>query len=222
VWLPARNGSLELLKKYVNLEAADWPLFVGWLTSALRPVGPHPILVLTGEQGAAKTKMLRVYRRFFDPNASPVRSQPKELRDLMIAARTSWLIAYDNITSLPTWFSNGQCGLSTVTGFTIRSLGTDDEEIIFVAERPIIIDGINDFVNQGDLADRSFFLNLPRISRSTRRTEEAFWAAVSRGGLVAREFGSADAAHNPFTSHLAACMPAPGVRRRSQDSGRPP
>ena len=83
--MPERGGSLELLKKYVNVEAADWPLFVGWLTAAVRPVGPHPILVLTGEQGAAKTTMLRVCRRLIDPNASPVRSQPKELRDLMIA-----------------------------------------------------------------------------------------------------------------------------------------
>ena len=108
----------------------------------------------------------------------------------MIAARKSWLMAYDNITSLPGWLSNGLCGLSTGTGFTIRSLGTDDEEIIFVAQRPIIINGINDFVEKADLGDRSFFLHLPRISRSSRRTEEAFWADFDRdcplilGGLL--------------------------------------
>ena len=71
--MPARGGSLELLKKYVNVEAADWPLFIGWLTAAVRPVGPHPDFGLTGEQGAAKTTMLRVCRRLIDPNASPVR-----------------------------------------------------------------------------------------------------------------------------------------------------
>ena len=122
------------MKKYVNVEADDWPLFIGWLTAAVRPVGPHPILVLTGEQGAAKTTMLRLCRRLIDPNASPVRSQPKELRDLMIAARKSWLLAYDNISALPGWLSNGFCGLSTGTGFSIRSLGTDDDETIFVAQ----------------------------------------------------------------------------------------
>ena len=70
-------------------------------------MGPHPILVITGEQVVAKTTMLRVCRRLIDPNASPVRAQPKELRDLMIAARKSWLMAYDNITTLPTWLSSG-------------------------------------------------------------------------------------------------------------------
>ena len=188
--MPVRGGSLELLKKYVNVEAADWPLFVGWLTAAVRPVGPHPILVLTGEQGTAKTTMLRVCRRLIDPNASPVRSQPKELRDLMIAARKSWLMAYDNVTSLPGWLSNGLCGLSTGSGFSIRSVGTNDEEIIFVAQRPIIINGISDFVDKADLGDRSFFLHLPRISRAMRRTEEAFWTDFDRdwplilGGLL--------------------------------------
>jgi hypothetical protein len=188
--VPARGGSLELLKKYVNVEEADWTLFIGWLTAALTPVGPHPILVVTGEQGAAKSTMLRVCRRLIDPNASPVRTQPKELRDLMIAARKSWLMAYDNITTLPAWLSNGLCGLATGTGFTIRSLGTDDDETIFVAQRPIIMNGISDFVEKADLGDRSFFLHLPRIPRSTRQTERAFWADFDRecplilGGLL--------------------------------------
>ena len=70
-------------------------------------MGPHPILAITGEQGAAKTTMLRVCRRLIDPNASPVSAHAKELRDLMIAARKSWLMAYDNITTLPVWLANG-------------------------------------------------------------------------------------------------------------------
>jgi hypothetical protein len=53
--LPVEGGSLELLKKYVNVEDYDWPLFIGRLRCSLRPVGPHPILVATGEQGADKT-----------------------------------------------------------------------------------------------------------------------------------------------------------------------
>jgi hypothetical protein len=178
--VPERGGSLELLKKYVNADDSDWPLFIGWLTGSLRPVGPHPILVVTGEQGAAKTTLLRICRRLIDPNASPVRAQPIELRDLMIAARKSWLLAYDNITKLPVWLSNGLCGLATGTGFTIRSLGTDDDEAIFVAQRPIIINGISDFVEKADLGDRSFYLHLPRISDLTRRTEQAFWADFDR------------------------------------------
>ncbi len=31
--MPARDGSVELLKKYVNVDERDWPLFTGWLTA---------------------------------------------------------------------------------------------------------------------------------------------------------------------------------------------
>jgi hypothetical protein len=97
---------------------------------------------------------------------------------------------YDNITSVPEWFSNGLCGLSTGTGFTIRAGNTDDEEIIFAAERPVVLTGIGDFVNRDDLADRSLFLHLPPILKTGRRTEKAFWADFHRdypeilGGLL--------------------------------------
>jgi hypothetical protein len=46
-------------------------------------------------------------RWLIDASASPVRAQPRVLRNLMIAARKSWLMAYDNITTLPAWLSNG-------------------------------------------------------------------------------------------------------------------
>ncbi len=51
---------------------------------------------------------------------------------------------------------------------------------IFVAERPIILDGIDDFVVAPDVTDRSFFLHAPPITRGARRTEEAFWAEFER------------------------------------------
>ena len=85
--MPAHDGSLELLKKYINIEDSDWPLFIGWLTAALRPIGPHPILVVIAEQGAAKSTTIQVCRRLIDPSSSPVRYQPVEIRDLMVAAR---------------------------------------------------------------------------------------------------------------------------------------
>ena len=44
--MPIRDGSIDLLRPYVNLTEADFRLMVTWLTAVLRPVGPYPILVL--------------------------------------------------------------------------------------------------------------------------------------------------------------------------------
>ena len=48
--VPARGGSIDLLRSYVNLTEPDFRLMIAWLTAAMRPVGPYPVLVLNGEQ----------------------------------------------------------------------------------------------------------------------------------------------------------------------------
>ena len=45
------------LRPFLNVaDEGDYRLLVTWLLAALRPCGPYPILVLHGEQGAAKSK----------------------------------------------------------------------------------------------------------------------------------------------------------------------
>jgi hypothetical protein len=43
-------------------------------------------LVLHGEQGSAKTTAGRMLRGLIDPNVSPLRTQPRDEGDLLIAA----------------------------------------------------------------------------------------------------------------------------------------
>ena len=74
-----RDGSLAPLLKYVNVEHADLPLLIGWLTAALRPTGPHPILVITGEQGSAKSTLARICRLLVDPHSAPSAPSPKTI-----------------------------------------------------------------------------------------------------------------------------------------------
>ena len=58
--VPESGGTINLLRPYVNLGELDFRLFVAWLTSAIRPSGPYPPLVLYGEQGSAKTTLAKV------------------------------------------------------------------------------------------------------------------------------------------------------------------
>jgi hypothetical protein len=55
-------------------------------------------------------------------------------------------------------------------------LYTDDEEIIFSARRPIILNGIDDIATRGDLQERSILVSLPSILEEERREENAFWS----------------------------------------------
>ena len=175
--LPNRDGSIDLLRPYVNLAEPDFRLMIAWLTAALRPVGPYPVLVLNGEQASGKSTLARILRLLIDPQACPVLALPKSTRDLMATALNGWLLVYENISTIADWLSDGVCQLAFGGGFASRTLFTNDERTIIYAQRPVILVGIDDFVTRGDLRDRSVFLNLNAIPRSRRRTESSIWPA---------------------------------------------
>jgi hypothetical protein len=177
---PVKDGSVDQLRQFINVSDEDWPLVVAWLLAAMRPVGPYPVLCLHGEQGSAKTTTARVLRSLVDPNSSPVRCEPREPRDLMIAAKNGWVIALDNLSRLPVWLSDGLCRLSTGGGFSTRMLYENDEEIIFDSMRPVILNGIEELATRGDLLDRSLLVNLPAIPEHRRRNEAEFWGDFER------------------------------------------
>jgi hypothetical protein len=173
---PEPGGSLDDLRKLLNLDDGDqFTLIVGFLSGALMPGQPQPALVANGEQGSGKTTVSRVVKALIDPSAAPVRSEPKEVRDLMIAARNNHLLVLDNLSHLPNWLSDALCRLATGGGFTTRELYTDDGEVIFDARRPMILNGIEDFVTRGDLLERSILLRLPSIPEDKRVPESQFW-----------------------------------------------
>jgi hypothetical protein len=107
----------------------------------------------------------------FDPNGSPLRSQPKEERDLMIAANASWIIGLDNLSSVRDSFSDALCRISTGGGLGTRTLYSDDEETILDVKRPVLIASIADVLRRGDALDRAIIVRLNPVSESDRRTE---------------------------------------------------
>ena len=57
--IPVPGGSVELLRPFLNIRSdGDFVLVVAWALSCLRDRGPYPVLVLSGEQGSAKSTFL--------------------------------------------------------------------------------------------------------------------------------------------------------------------
>jgi hypothetical protein len=143
--------------------------------ATLRHGGPYPLLAVSGEQGSAKTVLSKVLRALIDPNAAPVRSAPREERDLFIAASNGHLLAFDNLSDIPTGLSDALCRLASGGSFAVRQLYTDQDEVLFQAARPAIVNGIEDVITRPDLADRAIFLTLPPVKDEQRRPEKAMW-----------------------------------------------
>jgi putative DNA primase/helicase len=173
---PEQGGLIEELRRFVNASDDDFMMVVAWLVASLRHYGPYPILALNGEQGSGKSVVSRMLRSLVDPSAAPIRAVPKDDRDLVVSAGNSWVLAFDNLSSVPAWLSDALCRLATGSGFATRMLHTDNAEAIFEAARPIILNGIPSLTDRPDLADRALTIHLKAIPESERRPEDELLA----------------------------------------------
>jgi hypothetical protein len=174
---PVKGGSIDDLRRLLNVRKRDWPLLLAFLTYSLRPFGPYVILKIRGEQGSAKSTTIRVLRQLVDPNDAPARTKPRNEHDLAIAAENSWLCCLDNLSFIGTEISDAICRLATTgIGFATRRLYTNSDETLLNASRPIIMAGIEDVGSRSDLLDRSILIELPAIPEGQRRDEKSFWA----------------------------------------------
>jgi hypothetical protein len=194
---PIPGGNVDELKTFVNVKSEDqFALIKAWLVAALRPTGPYPVLAFIGEHGSAKSTNEEICRALIDPNVAMLRAEPSSPRDVMIAASNSWMIALDNLTDLDPWLSDCLCRLATGGGFSTRELYTDGDEIIFDAERPVMLNGIDAVIRRPDLLDRAMILDLPRIPDGGRRRRDELWRAfeTSRPRLLGALLTAASAA----------------------------
>ena len=177
---PEPGGTIELLRPFLNVNKDDFILVVAWALAVLRNCGPYPVIALSGEQGSAKSTFSAILRALLDPSTAPLRALPREDRDLFIAASNRHLLAFDNISRLPAWISDTLCRLATGGGFAVRQLYTDQDEVLFDATRPVILNGIEEIVTRADLADRSIFLTLEPIPEERRRPEAELWTEFDK------------------------------------------
>jgi len=192
---PLPGGDLSLLRQHFNLkDDAQWHLMAGWLIGTLNPHGSCPLLILHGEQGAAKSTATRMLRQVIDPNVSDLRSTPKTVDDLIIAAKNGAVCAFDNFSNIPDWLSDAFCRLATGAGLSKRELYSDAEEVIITAKRPTLINAINTVATRSDLLDRSILVELLPISEL--KSELRVWSDFERdhpailGGLLNAASGS--------------------------------
>jgi putative DNA primase/helicase len=155
----------------------DFMMVVAWLVAALWGRRPYPVLVLNGEQGTGKSVFSRMIRSLVDPNAAPIRALSKHEHDLAVSAGNSWVLAFDNISSVPSLLSDALAGLATGRGFATRKHYTGREEEIFQASRPILLNGIPLLTERADLADRTLTIHLAVIPDDARRPEDELFAA---------------------------------------------
>lgn len=152
---PTRGGSLEGLHALVNLTDEEFRLAVGWVVAAYICDIPHPILLVQGEQGTAKSSLVRSLLALVDPQPAADREAPANQREWAIFARASWAFSFDNLTDIPEWLSNSLCKGVTGDAVLQRVLHSDEDIAVFSFQRVIAMTTIAiRSTLAGDLVDR--------------------------------------------------------------------
>ena len=173
---PERGGSITTLRSFLNLSTEDdLAMIVAWLLAALCDRGPYPVLVLGGEAGAGKSTFMAMMQALIDPSSARLRSLPAGEPALIAAAHDSHVLAFDNLSSLPGWFSDALCRMVSGGGFTVRRDGGTAAGVLAGVARPVMLNGIAELITRPDLADRALFVTLNGIRADKRRTEAELW-----------------------------------------------
>jgi hypothetical protein len=126
-------------------------------------------LVLIGQSGATKSTVARLIQGVVDSTfdaksgREEVFGPPKTTEDLMVHALHSWLLSFDNLTTISNTLSEAFCRLSTGGAMIARKLYTNSGLAKMSAQQPVILTSINDCIKAEDLRSRSLFLDLELV-----------------------------------------------------------
>jgi putative DNA primase/helicase len=149
-----------------------------WLISALRPVGPYPILVLRGPVGSGKSTLARALRVLIDPSTATLRRLPARDRELLNLALQNWVLVFDQVHRIPIKMSEALCAISSGDTLELAQPDARDAALVEVA-RPIILVAPLDETQppwnpSRSLANRSLTVNLKPLAGP--RSESAVWS----------------------------------------------
>ncbi len=166
--LPQRGGDIKRVFRYVNMRRFQL-LFLCWLVTCFVPDIPHPMPILYGEKGAAKSTACVLLKRLIDPSASDTLPLHNDSRNLVVNLQQHWFLPFDNVSSISGDTSDTLCRAITGGSIQQRKLYTDAEDVIFNFMRCLTINGINNVANRSDLLDRSILLELERVPETERK-----------------------------------------------------
>jgi hypothetical protein len=169
-----KKGIARLKEVLCLRDERDLIVIVAWELAALAGRLPFTVLVFIGEPGSTKTSAAFAARSLVDPNAAPLRAKPKDLHEVFVAAVHSRVVAYNNLSHVPDWLSDGICVVSEGSGESQRELFTNADESLVVACAPFLITSIENVIRRGDLAQRTLYVHLANVSDKERMTEEEF------------------------------------------------
>ncbi len=174
---PTTNHLSNLIALF-NLSPLAHTCVLFWLTGALRPIGPYPILVIRGPAGSGKSLLARALRTLIDPSAAPVHRLPLRDRDLLQLALRNWILVFDHVHGIPIKVSEALSALSSGDAIETAQPDRRDRSVAEVARPIILIAPLNEtqshWTPTRSLSNRTLTIDLAPLANP--RPEAAVWS----------------------------------------------
>ena len=208
--MPARGGTLAALERFLPpMSEADRLLLKVYLVTCFIPHIDHPIPVLAGDHGGAKSTLSEILRSLVDPAQAQLLSLPTDQNELALLLAHNYMPAFDNLDGLYPWQSDMLCRASTGGGVSKRVLYTDDDELVLRFWHCVVLNGITPGVTRPDLLDRTLPLHLQRLTEQQYRQKWEFWADFGgvRAGILGVLFDTVAAAMKLYPTVRLTALP---------------
>jgi hypothetical protein len=134
--MPERTYPLDIMQQFLDKctnikDPKDQLLFKEYLITLFIPDIAHPILLLKGVKGAAKSILQTMVKRLIDPSVVELLILNKKEENFIINLAHNYYNAYDNVRKIPGWLSSDICAATTGVGFSTRTLYTTADETHF-------------------------------------------------------------------------------------------
>ena len=170
--IPKRTSRslLELLKPLVNLKDDDLILFAVWLVQGFSG-GSHYGLLLSAERGSSKSTLTRLVNHVVDPSRATTMQLQKKIQDFQDVLADNYLCCYDNMRSIPLEHSDAMAAAITCSTVAKRVLYTTHDIAYMKMHNLIVLNGINLFPTESDLAERFLYFELKKLTPEQLRPD---------------------------------------------------
>ncbi len=169
---PIKNGDAWKIFDFVNVTEDQKLLALIYMVSMLFSDISHPISIIHGPKGSAKSTFGKFLKMVIDPSKPYILAMPRNPDEIIMQFNQYYFIVYDNASSISDEVSDQFCRAVTWEGSTKRRLYTDDDSVVYEFKRGFCITGINMVTNRSDFLDRSILFEMDRIPEDKRRTDE--------------------------------------------------
>lgn len=172
------NGPFNEFAELFHLTASGRTKILTWLTAALRPIGPYPILVLRGPVCSGKSVLARALRLLIDPSTAPLRRLPARDRELLELALDNWVLVFDQVHRVPMKTSEALCALASGDAVEVTQPDARGAALMEIARPIILIAPVDEaqapWSPARSLTNRSLSVDLAPIAAP--RPEAAVWS----------------------------------------------